>query len=999
MPVTSAIRLQTASLYVSSYTAVFAGSGGPYGYSPETGEFGGIISSAGLAAEPFHDSLTGVMAGDVITFVTVIENTAAAPAYALQLRNTLPPGFSLLDVQDVSLTDGTGTPISYSGLLFDGAGGLITSPGVALAPYDANSGRNVLLLTYTLQVPNQVAIPYANLRSDTTLVQYATSPGGPPVLSGTSDGTPVTSASPTFTITGPAQPLALGGTGAFTVTITLPEGQVTDLRLDDLLSPNLAFVSASVQRAGHQLSGVTSALSGTSLRLGSVLDTSDGVTDAQDQLVVSVVARATQGGAGQLTATLSAADPAGGPRWSALATAAATVAAPVLSLSVQAPSVAQAGQVVTVQITLRNTGAAPARSVYLTDRLGPGLTVVPGSIGGTGTVAAALPLAGGVQLGALAAGEALLVTLQATVGADVLPGTTLDAGADAFGLVPGSSTTVTATAPGIITGVGPAISLTPFGSGVRVGDVVTVGGTVQVPPGPNPGVQVTIVLPAGLRYVAGSAGPGASAVGQAVTIPLGAYTAAQTIAVSLQAQVDGTAPLGSATVGAKVSTGYAATAADVTAVVVLNSAPVLTGVPAQLAALDTAVITPFAAVTLVDANANQTETATILSDPVHGTLAGPGVYDPVTGNFVLSGSAAAVTAGLASVHFLPVRRLVPAGQSASTALTLQVNDGAGGVASAVSHLAVTTANSVPVVSGGAAGQLTTLTLVAVPFALLNLTDADVGQGGTLTIRNLSPAVGTLAGLGTIAGVFQQTGSLAQLQAAARAMTFTPNAAGTARFAVTLDDHAGGVAQDTATTVTVAPSIGYPVQRFPLSADANFVTIVGSTQAVLRGETYGGPVNYLQSQLIYDGNNPVVIGARSSNVFIKTFAGDCAIQVNDGRNIVDAGQGSNFIVGGTGNDVFYLNGTEGTIAWDTIVNFHPGDQVTLFGFTAGVSTYTWADNDGAPGYTGRTIHAVLSGTGPVTASLTFAGLTAADTARFGLGTASISGLNYLAIESH
>ena len=206
MPVTSAIRLQTASLYVSSYTAVFAGSGGPYGYSPETGEFGGIISSAGLAAEPFHDSLTGVMAGDVITFVTVVENTAATPAYALQLRNTLPPGFSLLDVQDVSLTDGTGTPISYSGLLFDGAGGLITSPGVALAPFDANSGRNVLLLTYTLQVPNQVAIPYANLRSDTTLVQYATSPGGPPVLSGTSDGTPVTSASPTFTITGPAQP-------------------------------------------------------------------------------------------------------------------------------------------------------------------------------------------------------------------------------------------------------------------------------------------------------------------------------------------------------------------------------------------------------------------------------------------------------------------------------------------------------------------------------------------------------------------------------------------------------------------------------------------------------------------------------------------------------------------------------------------------------------------------------------------------------------------------
>ena len=50
------LRLQTASLYVSSYTAAFGGSGGPFGYSPDTGEFAGVITSAGLAQEPFDDT-------------------------------------------------------------------------------------------------------------------------------------------------------------------------------------------------------------------------------------------------------------------------------------------------------------------------------------------------------------------------------------------------------------------------------------------------------------------------------------------------------------------------------------------------------------------------------------------------------------------------------------------------------------------------------------------------------------------------------------------------------------------------------------------------------------------------------------------------------------------------------------------------------------------------------------------------------------------------------
>lgn len=991
------LRLQTASLYVSSYTAAFSGSGGPFGYSPETGEFGGVISSAGLASEPFSDSLTGVMAGDIVTFVTTVENIGGAPAYALLLRGTLPTGFSASDVMETSLTDGAGTPIGTTGQLFDPAGGLTTTASTPVAAYDANSGRNILLLTYTLQVPTQVALTGAVLPIVMTAVQYRTSVSGATIVSGVAAGTTIATEYPSITVTPPA-PIALGATGVFTVTITLPEGQVRDLRLDDLLPPNLSFVSGSVTRTGHQLSGVLPIQTGASFRLGDVLDTSDGVADAQDQIVLSVVARAVQSTAGQFSATVSAADPAGGPRWSTVASAPASIAAPALGLTVTAPTVAQAGQSVTVTMRLTNTGSATANSVLLSDHLGAGLTLVPGSIVASGTAATAAMQPRGAQLGALAAGETLLVTLQATVDPGVAAGATLDVGADAVALAGGASA-VTATAPATITAVAPRIILGRLPLGFAVGDVLTLSALVQLPPGPSPDVRATIALPAGLAYVAGSAGAGASVAGQAVTVALGASDGLQSYTVSLQARVLGSAAVGISTVGAKVSTGYTATAADAIPVTVFNSAPVLTTATTTLALADTGAAMPFADTVLSDANTNQTETVSIQSNPVAGQLSGPGVYDPTTGTFTLAGSVAMVNTGLAAIKFSPVRRLVPVGETVGTDLLLSVSDGAGGTAASTVHLDVITADATPTVGGVWAGQRTTTSLPVLAFTQLSLTDPDTGQGGTLTIRNLSPGTGTLGGVGTLNGFFQQTGTLAQLQTAARGLVFTPSSVGQAQLSVTLDDHAGGVAQDNSTTIAIAPSgdPGGQVQHFGRSDSANYLVNYHGAQALLRGETYQGPVPYLQSQFIYDGPS-AVLEAQAPNSFVKTFAGDSAIRVTAGRNIIDAGKGSNFIEGGPGADTFYLNAIAGQVAWDTIVNFHVGDAVTLFGFNPSVSTYQWTDDDGAVGYTGRTIHAVLSGSGPVTASLTFAGKSAADTAHFAVTTGSLGTLNYLAVYS-
>ena len=163
-----------------------------------------------------------------------------------------------------------------------------------------------------------------------------------------------------------------------------------------------------------------------------------------------------------------------------------------------------------------------------------------------------------------------------------------------------------------------------------------------------------------------------------------------------------------------------------------------------------------------------------------------------------------------------------------------------------------------------------------------------------------------------------------------------------------------------------------------------------------GEAYAGPVSYLQRQCIYSGADGVAVAAQVPNVFIHTGNGDDAISVQSGQNVLDGGQGSNFLTGGSGNDEFYFDGRGGQVTWGTLVNFHPGDRATLWGYAPGQSSYAWTDLDGAAGYTGRTIHADLAGNGGITTSITFAGLTAADTARFAVTTGNAGGNPYLTV---
>ena len=644
------LTLQTASLWASGDDSTFSGTAGPAAFDPFLGEFSDIVSSIGLAGQPFQDQLADVDAGDQVTFVVSLQNFAATPAYNIKLRDTLPVGFAMA-ASDMTVTDGAGNVLATTGNLFSPTDGLtLTAP---LAAYNDTSGANVVLVTFTAYATNSISLPGATVTNNAQIVSYAATDGGANLVgssgSALSASTPVQTAALTATSVAdqPAATLTAGQTASFDITVTLPEGSVHDLRIDEALpqigTSWLQLVSAQIISVGSHLTPSAPVIvqPNGSIQLGTVVDAYDNLVTAADQIVVRV--------------TVSGA----------------------------------------------------------------------GSTAGAGTL-----------------------------------------------------NTVVSTAD-------------PNNAGSRISTTLT------------------------------------------NTLTLGAPDAPPTIA--------GVSPTQFATTSARI----------------------------------------------------------------------------------------------------------------------------------------------------------------LPFETIALNDADTAQLQTLTIHLSDPTLGTLSGLGLLtnaAGDYVLTGVAATVQAAARALVFTPStpAAGTETMSLTLNDGAGGVATSQAALTIAAAAHQSALIHFPISTQTVLTSTATGSSTFSEVELYQGAISNLNTQFLYDGDPALAIVAQQPGMLISSQAQATAVQLQGGVNVLDMKQGSSFIVSGTGTDTFLLHADQAATTWNTVANFHTGDSIIIYGYTAGTSVRWWDANAGAASYTGATLRLDVDGNGTVDSSLTFAGKTMSDTNHYQFQTGSVGGSSYLSI---
>jgi endoglucanase len=199
---------------------------------------------------------------------------------------------------------------------------------------------------------------------------------------------------------------------------------------------------------------------------------------------------------------------------------------------------------------------------------------------------------------------------------------------------------------------------------------------------PNAGTDGSTTV-AGVWTVSGSSTSVAAALDSLVFIPT-AHQVAPGGAVTTTATADIEDNSGNTAVAQSIIT---ATAAAVPIV--------LTPATQNVATTNTASVEPFTGMALADANAGQTETATVTSSAAgNGTLSDPNAaIDGSTvanGVLTVSGSSASVAAALDGLVFTPSASAGAPGSAVVTTVTANVKDTAGETASAASTITATT---------------------------------------------------------------------------------------------------------------------------------------------------------------------------------------------------------------------------------------------------------------------------------------------------------------------
>ncbi|RYE24540.1 MAG: hypothetical protein EOP51_07030, partial [Sphingobacteriales bacterium] len=275
----------------------------------------------------------------------------------------------------------------------------------------------------------------------------------------------------------------------------------------------------------------------------------------------------------------------------------------------------------------------------------------------------------------------------------------------------------------------------------------------------------------------------------------------------------------------------------------INNAPTIAGAVTAQAVNDNATISPFTAVTIMDADfPAQTQTVTITLDAAaKGTFTTlNGFTGPVGAVYSYTGTAANVETAIRGLVFTPTRNRVAPGSTETTTFTISVNDGINVASTNVTSVVSTSVNDAPVIGGTVASQAVNDKSNISLFSTVTIADGDSpAQTQVVTVVLDDAAKGTFTALNgfsnAIAGTYTYSGTAANAQTAIRGIVFTPTAnrvaigsTETTTFTIAVNDGVASVIINTNTTVVTTPVNDAPV----VVAGGSLAYTEGSVAAVI-----------------------------------------------------------------------------------------------------------------------------------------------------------------------
>ncbi len=520
------------------------------------------------ATLPVDGDLSGADAADTVTYVITVENTGGSEAFDVTVIDPEVAGMSAGSCVVLSVTQGDGvTPLAYSGDLF-AAGLLLTNPLAVNDENPAGGGApfssDTALITVSC-VNDATVEPLSSFANTASVTNFASASGGanfvPVSPPGTfSDTASVGIAAPAVVKVvesvspgpGAAGEIAAGDTVVYAITATLPEGQTNSLVITDTLPPGLVFQApAAVDTAGPGFAGVLPApvttVTGTpaagqvvALNFGTATVSGDN-NAGSNSFIVRITALVDgsyvqNDGLPAAQAKLNSVSLAYATGPDLNDTASVSFVEPALVISKQmTPPTADAGDQITITLTVDNNGTAPAFDVAISDVLDgalfdltPLVSVNEGvtppdftySYDAVDTVSYVIDAAASI-----AAGGSRVFTFSANVRNDVVTSTTYSnsagvSGDSQDGVVTGerSSSASGGDTVGVLqSGVAKSLTATFENSTdptdanlganppLAVGERLTYQIVFTVPEGLTNAVRLADVLPAGIEHIPGSA--------------------------------------------------------------------------------------------------------------------------------------------------------------------------------------------------------------------------------------------------------------------------------------------------------------------------------------------------------------------------------------------------------------------------------------------------------------------------------------------------------------